>query len=107
MFSSDSSSLSDSNDYTTKPKDRGPEKTKGDLVKDPIRCPLCLATLMCPRSKDPDDYIDRVLSSCLKGSDPGCQKQAANPKNAAFIEALQMRLSNVVVRSRNHNEKSR
>lgn len=70
------------------------EKTKpGNLIKDPVRCPLCLTRLLCPRNKDYDEFVDNKLMRCLHSDEPTCKKAVANPKNKAYLEAVQVRVA--------------
>jgi hypothetical protein len=64
----------------------------GNLIKDPVKCPLCLTTLMCPRNQDYDTYIDRKLMSCTQSSDKVCKAATSNPKNKSYLEAVKIRV---------------
>ena len=69
------------------------ERSKpGNNLKDPVRCPLCSSTLLCPRNKDYDEFIDQKLMRCMTSSDPICKKATSSPRNQAFLEATQLRV---------------
>lgn len=69
------------------------EKNKpGNLVKDPVRCPLCLARLMCPRGKDYEEFLDQKLLRCLTSKDPICHAATTSARNAEYIQLAQVRI---------------
>lgn len=55
---------------------------------DPVKCPICSATLKCPRTVDYDVYMENKNLKCLSSSNPICLKAAKSPSNQPYITRL-------------------
>ncbi len=64
-------------------------RSAGEKMKDPIRCPMCLKTLMCPRSKDLDEFLRQVNIKCISSDESVCSQAVKNPCNAKYVATLQ------------------
>lgn len=72
--------------------DNNERNKPGNNIKDPVRCPLCSAVLMCPRNKDYDEFIDGKLVRCMTSSDPGCKAATSRQSNQEYLARVQMRV---------------
>lgn len=68
------------------------KNSPGNLIKDPVRCPLCSTKLMCPRNKDYEEFLDQKLIRCMSSDDLSCKAAVSNPKNKLYLETLMVRV---------------
>jgi hypothetical protein len=69
------------------PSKRRARKTV-ETITDPVRCPMCLTVLQCPRNKDYEAFIAEKNLKCLHSGDNSCSVAVKSPTNAAYIKRL-------------------
>jgi len=74
--------------------DNAEQSKPGNNIKDPVRCPLCSAKLLCPRNKDYEEFIENKILRCTTSGDPICKAACSNPKNQDYIAKLKKRAHN-------------
>lgn len=69
------------------PSKRRAKKTH-ETITDPIRCPMCLTVLQCPRDKDYHAYILEKNLKCLHSSDPSCSRAVKSEVNGEYVKRI-------------------
>jgi hypothetical protein len=68
--------------------------SKSDRMKDPVQCGLCSRTLMCPRSKDQEEFLAQKNTQCVSSSDPICVMACSSTGNAIHVERIRKHAAN-------------
>lgn len=87
--SSNNSSVSDTVEpYKADLAEPDTKNSPGNRMKDPVRCAMCSRVLLCPRSRDYEDFMVAKSLKCLSDDDPICQAAVKNRNNVAYIARI-------------------